>query len=126
MTHGSRAITSFVLLLFTSTAFSQVTGSTTSTGTSTGSATSTGSTTSGTSGTTASPPSVGATIKQEVRSGLAQLLVTIIEGMFQDLRTSLGLPAVAADSTSDPLSVLQSAIVNIVNTVSTQVTSQGD
>lgn len=111
MTRKSWVITGLVLLLLAGTAFGQSTGSTITAGSQTSGA----STTSGTS--------VGDTVKQGLRSVLMDVLVTAIQGVFQDLRTSLGLPAVATGLTTDPLSIIESTIINAIRTLSTQQTS---
>lgn len=112
MRRYSWAVSIVMLLLVTGIALGQSTGSTTSTG----------SATSGTSAATTSSTGVAATIKQELKTMFTQLLVTEIQTVFQDLRTSLGLPA-ATTAATDPLSVLETFIVDAVNAASTQQAS---
>lgn len=59
-------------------------------------------------------------IKKQLRSELAQLIDSIIHGLFSDVRTSLGLPAVPADPTTDPIAILESAVTDALNNVLTQ------
>ena len=54
-------------------------------------------------------------IRQELRNTFAQLLVDMIQQLFGNLRTMLGLPAVPTDPTTDFLTILESAIENVVN-----------
>jgi hypothetical protein len=56
-------------------------------------------------------------IKKQLRSEMAQLVVDLIQNLFSDMRTSLGLPAVPTDPTTDPISILESAVTNMVDTV---------
>jgi hypothetical protein len=113
MTRRSRALTCVVtpvVLLLSSTAWGQTVASPTATV----------SANTGTSPNTGSSTSVSATFERDLRGSFTQLLVTAIQGVFQDLRTSLGLPPVAADPAADPLAMLQSALEDAINSWATQ------
>ncbi len=57
-------------------------------------------------------------IKQLLKSEWTLLMIEAIHVVFQDIRSSLGLPDAPADLASDPLALLESAIVNALNTAS--------
>lgn len=53
-------------------------------------------------------------IKDQVRSEFAQLIVDEIHSFFQSIRTSLGLPAESTDPATDPLAILETVITDMV------------
>jgi len=63
-------------------------------------------------GATASPSAMG--IKEQLRSDVTQVVVSIIHNVFVDLRLSFGFPEVPTDPTSDPLAILESLITGKV------------
>ena len=106
MKRYSCSVVCLTMLMLTSTAWSQ----TSSLGTTGASAIS------GLSTITATQPAsdAGHAIRQELRSMLAQVFADIIQQLFGDLRTSLGLPAAPTGSTTDPLAILESTIEAVV------------
>jgi hypothetical protein len=65
-------------------------------------------------GDTSATTDLQSSIKQQLRSELAQLIVQEIHQIFQQIRTSFGLPAEPTDPTTDPLSILETAITTAV------------
>ncbi len=59
----------------------------------------------------------GDVIRQEIRSTLTQVFVSVIEQLFGELRTGLGLPSVSTNPT-DLLTILELMIENaVINSV---------
>jgi hypothetical protein len=56
-------------------------------------------------------------IKEQLRSELAQLVVEAIHNFFRDFRTSLGLPEVLLGPIGDLLTFLESMIIDMVENV---------
>jgi len=53
-------------------------------------------------------------IKEQLRSTFAQFIADEIHNLFGELRTALGLPAEPTDPATDPLTMLESAITDMV------------
>jgi len=59
-------------------------------------------------------------IKKLLRNELSQVAVDLIQELFRDLRTSLGLSTTSTDSATDPIAILESAVTDMVTTILTQ------
>ena len=102
MNRHTWSIACVMTVALAATAFGQTSGSA-ATGTAAASGTST------VAGTGAAATDGQLSIKKQLRGELATLVVDMIQQLFRDIRTSVGLPAVATDPTSDPLAILESA-----------------
>lgn len=78
----------------------------------------TSTTTSETTSTTAST-GLGETLKTQLRSDLVQVLTAFIHELFQNTRTSLGLSDTTISSILDPLSAIETMIVDVVTVAAT-------
>jgi hypothetical protein len=53
-------------------------------------------------------------VKKILRAELALIVDDVIQKLFRDMRTSLGLPAVPTDPATDPLSIFEAGITSFV------------